>query len=111
MSRKPRIFPGASNGRVRNIAIQLLNQGRGAPGELQEAFALAMGQLSPDEWPAHATAHPMTPEERDSVLAALRLWQWQAGAPVGIVEIATNGGEHDGLDDSEIDALCERLNV
>ncbi|HIV77290.1 MAG TPA: hypothetical protein H9899_07180 [Candidatus Sphingomonas excrementigallinarum] len=48
--------------------------------------------------------------ERDTVLAALRLWQRLGGASSEEWDIATNGGSHEGLDDAAVDALCERLN-
>ena len=48
--------------------------------------------------------------ERDTVLAALRLWQRLGGANSEEWDIATNGGSHEGLDDAAVDALCERLN-
>lgn len=48
--------------------------------------------------------------ERDTVLAALRLWQRLGGANSEEWDIATNGGSHEGLDDDAVDALCERLN-
>lgn len=55
-----------------------------------------------------------TPEERNTILAALRLWQHTDKygiLPVDLVEIATNDGAHDQLDDAAIDALCERINI
>ena len=48
--------------------------------------------------------------ERDTILAALRLWQRIGGEGTDELDIATCGGEHDGLDNAGIDALCERLN-
>lgn len=57
----------------------------------------------------------ITNRERDTVLAALRYWQAAAanGDDVGeeLRETETNGGEHEGLTDAEIDELCERINV
>ena len=49
--------------------------------------------------------------ERDTVLAALRLWQRAGGEGTEEWDIATFGGSHAGLDNDTIDALCERLNV
>ena len=48
--------------------------------------------------------------ERDTVLAALRLWQRLGGSGSEEWDIATNGGSHEGLDNDAVDALCERLN-
>ena len=48
--------------------------------------------------------------ERDTVLAALRLWQRLGGASSKEWDIATNGGSHEGLDNEAVDALRERLN-
>lgn len=55
-----------------------------------------------------------SPEERDTILAALRLWQEkvQVGDVGGVLlDIANNGGQHNGLDLEGIDDLCERLNT
>jgi hypothetical protein len=54
----------------------------------------------------------LNPRELGTVLAALRLWQMsdlRRQAP-DLVEIATDDGEHEPLTNSEIDALCERIN-
>ncbi len=53
----------------------------------------------------------MNERERDTVLAALRMWQSRGNRPLALDEIATNGNEHTSLDAEEIDELCERLNV
>ena len=53
----------------------------------------------------------LTARERDTVLAALRLWQ--SSVSVGsFLEIAENGrqGRKARLDGDEIDSLCERIN-
>lgn len=53
-----------------------------------------------------------TDRELGTVLAALRLWQRalpHASIPVEIWEIAADAGE--ALGTSDIDGLCERLNV
>jgi hypothetical protein len=52
-----------------------------------------------------------TKPERDIILAALRFWQraYAWGSPED--EIPTNGGEHELVDDDEIDELCERINT
>jgi hypothetical protein len=53
-------------------------------------------------------------EERDTILAALRLWQHHLDGTTpdfyGLEEIRTNGDEHEGLDSDAIDELCERIN-
>lgn len=51
--------------------------------------------------------------ELATVLAALRHWQATPSEQVkaGVLEIATCGDEFPALDDSEIDALCERINA
>lgn len=61
-------------------------------------------------------AYEMTAEERDAVLAGLRLLQrgWETGrirSDDEFGEIATCGGEHDALTPGEIDDLCERINA
>ena len=48
--------------------------------------------------------------ERDTILAALRLWQRTKEIPQGILDIATNGGAHAVIEDNDIDELCERIN-
>ncbi|MGB3833309.1 MAG: hypothetical protein WA975_15780 [Mesorhizobium sp.] len=56
----------------------------------------------------------VTAEERDAILAGLRLLQLAlAGGAVdaALRSILTNDGAHDGLDLAAIDALCERVNV
>jgi hypothetical protein len=57
----------------------------------------------------------INPRERDTIIAALRLWQdrdlrrtadnW--GRLDGLKEIATNLGQHEALDENEIDILIE----
>lgn len=59
---------------------------------------------------------PVSPEQRDIILAALRLYQQvhdQTGGdiPDDILDIATNGGSHDAIDLNAIDDLCERINI
>lgn len=54
-------------------------------------------------------------QERDMILAALRLWidVVNDGAEYindMLLNIATNGDRHPMMDDQEIDALCERIN-
>lgn len=59
----------------------------------------------------------VTEMERDTILAALRLWQDQkrfgpdAHINEELIEIATNGGAHEELSIDAIDALCEAINV
>lgn len=56
----------------------------------------------------------ISPEERDTILAALRLWQdditGTSNDGAMLEDIATNGGEHEALGEEAIDALCERIN-
>lgn len=54
--------------------------------------------------------HSLSDLERDTVLAALRLWQRLGGKDTEEWDIATNGESHDGLGEEQIDELCERLN-
>ena len=62
--------------------------------------------------------YALTGAERDTVLAALRVFQAKAAYDGGvcgeqltaIIDIATNGGAHPALDVDAIDALCERIN-
>ena len=51
----------------------------------------------------------LTEQELATVLAALRLWQRYPNTS-GLMDIATNGGEFNPLNNNEIDALCQRLN-
>lgn len=58
----------------------------------------------------------LTTAEHSTVLAALRMWidNLMRGPDYfnnGLIEIATNGGEHDMLHPEAIDELCERINV
>lgn len=51
--------------------------------------------------------------EHATVLAALHYWQ-QRGDHLdisGILDIVTNGGEFESLDNTEINDLCERINT
>jgi len=55
-------------------------------------------------------------EERDVILAALRLYQHvydQTGGdlPDGILDIATNSDAHEAIDLEAIDTLCEKINL
>lgn len=53
----------------------------------------------------------MTPIQRDTVIAALRLFQIQDELPLEIIDIAENGRGHGGfLTDDQIDDLVEELN-
>lgn len=57
----------------------------------------------------------LTNQERNTILAALRLYQRHlnleyGSVPEAITEIATDGGEHDPLLIEDIDELCEALN-
>jgi hypothetical protein len=62
----------------------------------------------------------LTGLERDTILAALRLWQRHIEPQGGVAEvlcdnreliqIATNGGQHEKLTAKQIDQLCEDLN-
>jgi hypothetical protein len=46
-----------------------------------------------------------------TVLAALRCYQAVGCGAKGTIDIATNGGEFEPLDEEEIDDLCEELNL
>ncbi len=50
----------------------------------------------------------LTNRERATVLAALRRWHSYPAAR-GADSIATNGGKHKPLDNSEIERLCKRI--
>jgi hypothetical protein len=50
----------------------------------------------------------LTERERDTILAALRRWLSYPAAREADT-IATNGGKHKPLDNSEIEQLCKRL--
>lgn len=49
--------------------------------------------------------------ETATILAALRLLQAQPALPAAIEAIATDYGRVEPLDDTEIDQLCERINL
>lgn len=53
----------------------------------------------------------LSDEERDLILAALRLWQASKDIPWDIQDIATNMGSHAILSDEEIETLCELINM
>lgn len=56
----------------------------------------------------------MSDRERNMIIAALRLWQIEGGraAPAEIQDIADEGVSAGGrLKDTEIDVLCERINL
>jgi hypothetical protein len=46
-----------------------------------------------------------------TILAALRCYQAVGCGAKGTLDIATNGGEFEHLDEDEIDILCEELNL
>jgi len=50
----------------------------------------------------------LTNAERDTILAALRRWQSFPAAREAD-SIATNGGKHKPLDNSEIERICKRM--
>jgi hypothetical protein len=50
----------------------------------------------------------LTRRERDTILAALRRWLSYPAAREAD-SIATNGGKHKPLDNSEIERLCQRI--
>jgi len=55
-----------------------------------------------------------TSEQRDTVLAALRLWQRameRGELPSSLIDIATNSDAHGILDPDSIDEICETINV
>lgn len=57
----------------------------------------------------------VTDKQRDQILAALRLWQDvvnDGGTYItqALLDIATNGDDHELLDDIAIDELCEAIN-
>jgi hypothetical protein len=50
----------------------------------------------------------LTKRERDTILAALRRWLSYPAAREAD-SVATNGGKHKPLDNSEIERLCKRI--
>lgn len=57
----------------------------------------------------------LSPHQIDTILAALRLWQQNLDhqhefLDQNLIDIATNNGDHEQLDSTEIDELCENLN-
>ncbi|MER9176224.1 hypothetical protein NKH72_21850 [Mesorhizobium sp. M0955] len=65
-----------------------------------------------DDEPVERKNYALTGPQRNTVLAALRLWQDQAEnlATDALVDIATDGGSHALLSDRDIDDLCEAIN-
>jgi len=54
----------------------------------------------------------VTPHEFDTMLAALRFWEARGDdAPQEIIDIATNGGDHESMSLDAIDELCQDLNT
>ncbi|QIG75705.1 hypothetical protein EVC20_134 [Rhizobium phage RHph_Y2_17_1] len=58
----------------------------------------------------------LTAQQRDMIIASLRLWidVVNDGAEYitpELLDIATNGDSHALMDDNEIDALCQRINL
>ena len=61
----------------------------------------------------------LSDRERNTILAALRYWQWTRGDLIrslntragSILDIETNGNTEDALTDAEIDTLCEEINA
>lgn len=88
--------------------------GTGSPIESNtRTVALKPGQHVED-------VYILLPRERDTIIAALRLWQdrdikkvagdW--GRFEALQDIATNGDKHDALDENEIDIMIEdKLNI
>ena len=52
----------------------------------------------------------LTERERDTILAALRRWLSYPAAREAD-SIATSGGKHKPLDNSEIERLCKRITI
>jgi hypothetical protein len=78
-------------------------------------FELLGDDVLPEEEPDMPIALQVTAQQRDMILAALRLWTEVVndGAEYitpGLLDIATNGGKHALMDVNEIDNLCEALN-
>lgn len=86
--------------------------------EISEIISEAYAEAQEDNGPE---TPPLSSRELATVLAALRLWQQEdpvlGGFVVGhdqlqaIKDIATDNGEFEPLTPTEIDTLCERLNV
>lgn len=58
-----------------------------------------------------AAPHYLTGRERDTVLAALRLWQRVERELMPEYDIACDGGTVRPCTPDEVDELCERLNA
>jgi hypothetical protein len=68
--------------------------------------------MDDDEDIIESAVHELTPEERNHILASLRLWQRTPDYARGAeTDIAIDGGHARALTNEEIDELCERLNV
>jgi len=69
--------------------------------------------------PQEPTTVTLDERELSAVLAALRYWQWQRSDIIqslntrggAILDIESNDDEVEPLSDSELDALCERINT
>jgi hypothetical protein len=67
-----------------------------------------------EDWPDEVTL-TVSLQERDMILAALRLWNDSVNdgseyITPELIEIATNDQAHALMDDNEIDALCQKIN-
>jgi hypothetical protein len=93
-----------------------------APPTPESVMASAAADMGPTLDDLIDNEAVFTSQELATVLAALRYWQRKYrperegganghGVNDWLIDIATGGGEFATLDTTEIDALCERLNV
>ena len=79
-----------------------------------EVFGEETTQIDDDETAAEAICIRVTARERNTILAALRLWKddliGESPDDAMLEDIASDGGRHDKLTDEDIDTLCERIN-
>jgi hypothetical protein len=80
-----------------------------------EVFEGEVEPVDDDEVVEEIKTIAVTGRQRDTILAALRVYQQACDScggdmPMDIDEIATNGGTQDALDLTEIDQLCEEIN-
>jgi hypothetical protein len=78
-------------------------------------FELLGDDVQPEEQPEELVTLQVTEAQRDTILAALRLWKndlvGESPDNAMLDDIATNGGQHEKLDDEAVDVLCEAINV
>ena len=95
----------------------LVDAGRLTEADLPDDFDWLKTQLAELAIfdPQSVSVLAMSDEERNTLLAALRVYQRSgygnpAAQPTWVSDLASNGGTDSALDDDGIDELCEKVN-